>query len=114
MIKEGDIVLFRFPQTDLEKGKLRPAVLIKKIPNDFDDWLVCMVSAQLHQKVKGIEVIVSESDQDFAKTGLKKDSLIRTTRIAVVDDSIFEGKLGSLPYSTFSTIKQKFASWILE
>ena len=114
MIKEGDIVLFRFPQTDLEKGKLRPAVLLKKIPNDFDDWLVCMVSTQLHQKVEGIEVVISESDHEFSKTGLKKDSLIRTTRIAVVDDSIFVGKLGSLPQSTYSTIKQKFASWISE
>ena len=114
MISEGDIVLFRFPQTDLDKGKLRPAVLIKEVPNNFDDWLVCMVSTQIHQKVEKIEIIVSEDERDFSQTGLKKDSLIRTTRIAVVDKSIFEGKLGSLPESTFSTIKQKFASWILE
>jgi mRNA interferase MazF len=93
MIKEGDIVLFKFPQTDLEQGKLRPAVLIKKIPNDFDDWLVSMVSTQLFQKAEGIEIIVSEKDLGFTQTGLKKDSLIRTTRIAVVDASIFVGKL---------------------
>jgi mRNA interferase MazF len=73
-----------------------------------------MVSTQLQQKVEKIEIIVSEDDPDFSQTGLKKDSLIRTTRVAVVDKSIFEGKLGRLPEPTFSTIKQKFASWILE
>jgi mRNA interferase MazF len=114
MIKEGDIVLFKFPQTDLEQGKLRPAVLIKKIPNGFDDWLVCMVSTQLFQKVEVVEIIVSEKDLGFTQTGLKKDSLIRTTRIAVVEASIFAGKLGSLPDLIFTTIKQSFASWIIE
>ena len=32
MIEEGDVVLFRFPQTDLQEGKLRPALVIIKSP----------------------------------------------------------------------------------
>jgi hypothetical protein len=31
MISEGDILLFRFPLSDLGVGKLRPALLIKRI-----------------------------------------------------------------------------------
>ena len=30
MIKEGQIVLFRFPQTDLQEAKLRPALVLTK------------------------------------------------------------------------------------
>ena len=43
MISAGDILAFRFPQSDLIEGKLRPALAIKKIEGNFDDWLVCSV-----------------------------------------------------------------------
>jgi mRNA interferase MazF len=41
MKQSGQIILFRFPQADLEQGKLRPALLINKLPGEYDDWLVC-------------------------------------------------------------------------
>lgn len=40
MTSEGDILLFRFPQSDLGVGKLRPALLIERIYGGFDDCLV--------------------------------------------------------------------------
>lgn len=39
MMLAGQVVLFRFPQTDLEEGKLRPALLLGKLPGEHDDWL---------------------------------------------------------------------------
>ena len=83
MITSGDLVLFRFPQADLERGKLRPALLLRSIPNEFNDWLVCMVSTQLHQQIPNLEIIISTTDTDFEETGLKSDSLIRSSRLAV-------------------------------
>ena len=112
MISEGDIVLFRFPQTDLESGKLRPALLLRKIPNEYGDWLVCMISTQVHQRIEELELIIADTDPDFPNTGLKKSSLIRVSRIAVVDESIFEGKLGSLSEEAFREIRKRLASWI--
>jgi len=44
MKKAGQVVLFRFPQTDFEEGKLRPDLLLGKLPCRFDDWLICMIS----------------------------------------------------------------------
>jgi len=46
MRQAGQIVLFRFPQTDLEEGKLRPALLLGRLPGEYDDWLICMISSQ--------------------------------------------------------------------
>lgn len=43
----GQIVAFRFPQTDLDKGKLRPALLLANLPGEYDDWLTCMISSQI-------------------------------------------------------------------
>jgi mRNA interferase MazF len=47
MIREGQVVLFRFPQTNQTAGKLRPALIIRKVPGPHDDWLICMISSQL-------------------------------------------------------------------
>jgi len=47
MIREGSIVLFRFPQTDQTQGKLRPALVLRKLPGPYGDWLICMVSTLL-------------------------------------------------------------------
>jgi mRNA interferase MazF len=38
VITEGQIVLFRFPQTDQQPGKLRPALVIRKLPGRQEDW----------------------------------------------------------------------------
>lgn len=50
MIAEGQIVLLRFPQTNKMEGKLRPALVIRQLPVQYDDWLICMVSSQIDQK----------------------------------------------------------------
>ena len=112
MISEGDILLFRFPQSDLGTGKLRPALVIKRIRGDFDDWLVCMISTQTRHQIQGLEVVLTEAMPDFAKTGLKKESLVRTSRLAVVESSVFSGKLGKLPKEAFDQIRAQLADWI--
>src|SRR5690606_13442318 len=101
MISEGDILLFRFPQSDLGVGKLRPALVIKRIQGDFDDCLVGMITTQTRHRIESLEIVLTESTPDFAKTGLKKESLIRTSRLAVVQSNVFTGKLGSLPTEAF-------------
>jgi len=113
MITEGDIVVFEFPRTDLGSGKLRPALLIKKVPS-YDDWLVCMISTQLHQQIAGLEYILRDADENFAQTGLKKSSLFRVSRLAVVEKTVFEGKLGGLDEALFARIRMGLAQWINE
>ena len=112
MIRPGDLVVFRFPQTDLEQGKLRPALLLRQIPNDYGDWLVCMVSSQLHHQIKDLELIISRADLGFERTGLKGDSLIRSSRLAVVGEDIFEGKLGLLQPEMLQVVRERLSTWI--
>ncbi|PXA03063.1 PemK family protein [Coraliomargarita sinensis] len=112
MISEGDILLFRFPQSDLGVGKLRPALLIKRIHGDFDDCLVCMISTQTRHQIPDLEIVLPETMPGFDKTGLKKESLIRTSRLAVVHPSIFAGKLGTLPKEALGDIRTRLSEWI--
>jgi len=100
MTQAGQIVLFRFPQTDLEPGKLRPALLLGKFPGPYDDWLISMVSSQTRHYVEGFDELVQERDADFATSGLKGASVIRVGRLAVVDREILLGAIWVLSFAT--------------
>ena len=59
MISEGQIALFKFPQTDQQEGKLRPALVLRKMPGQYDDWLICMISSKLHHKIQEIDEVIT-------------------------------------------------------
>ena len=110
--RSGQVVLFRFPQTDFGVGKLRPALLIAPLPTNYDDWLVCMMSSQTHQTVSDLDETITRSDVDFALSGLKADTVIRLTRLAVVSDSIFVGSLGEIGNERLQALRSRLARWI--
>ena len=112
MILEGQIVLFRFPQTDQKDGKLRPALILRKLPGKFDDWLICMISSQLHQAIPELDEIINMEEPDFQQTGLKQSSLIRASRLAVVDAEILIGKLGAIDTIRLEKIRDNIAKWL--
>jgi mRNA interferase MazF len=111
-MKAGQIVIFRFPQTDLIVGKMRPALLLANLPSNQDDWLVCMISSQLHQAVPNVDDIIETTDTDFSQTGLKTASVIRLTRLAVVEETIFVGTVGEISINRLAKLKKQLSEWI--
>ncbi|MFZ6021512.1 MAG: type II toxin-antitoxin system PemK/MazF family toxin [Chloroflexota bacterium] len=114
MKKAGQVVLFRFPQTDFEEAKLRPALLLGKLPGRFDDWLICMISSQTHQYVAGFDEIIQQHDDDFEESGLKTTSVIRVGRLAVVSGEILLGAIGEISSERLHLIKQHLSDWLFE
>jgi mRNA interferase MazF len=112
VIEEGQVVLFRFPQTDQQAGKLRPALTIRKLPGKYNDWLICMISSHLVQEVSGFDDIITPDDHDFKASGLKLASLVRIGRLAVVNVEILIGKIGQIDNLRLSRIKQRLSKWI--
>jgi len=112
MISEGQIVLFKFPQTDQITGKLRPALILRRLPGQYNDWLLCMVSSHLDQRVPDFDEIITPNDSDFKESGLKVPSLIRIGRLAVVDGDILLGKLGQVDGQRLGRIVQKLSQWL--
>jgi len=112
MKRAGQLVLLRFPQTDLDEGKLRPVLMLGRVPGDFDDWLVCMVSSQVRHYVSGFDELVRQSDDDFAESGLKAESVIRVGRLATVQGDILVGAIGQISKSRFQRIRDHLASWL--
>ena len=114
MKQAGQIVIFRFPHTDLEEGKLRPALLLGKLPGEYDDWLICMVSSQTRHYFTEFDEIVQESDVDFVESGLKVASIIRVGRLSVVSAEILLGAIGQISNERLIRIKKHLSDWLSE
>ena len=63
-MNEGDVILTPVPQAN-GVVKNRPAIFLREMP-PYRDVLVCGVSTQLHQEVKGFDEVIQLSDPDFA------------------------------------------------
>jgi mRNA interferase MazF len=112
MKQAGQVVLFRFPQADLEEGKLRPALLLRRLPGEYDDWLICMISSQMRHYIPEFDEIIRESDPDFAESGLKTSSVIRIGRLAAVEGEILLGAIGQIAPERLQRIKGHLAEWL--
>lgn len=113
MKKTGQIVLFRFPQTDLVEGKLRPALILGKLPGEYDYWLICIISSQLLHHVPGFDELLKETDSDFDGTGLKLSSVVRVGRLAVVEGEILLGAIGKMSPERLQRIKNRLSEWLI-
>ena len=114
MKEAGQVVVFRFPQADLEEGKLRPALLLGKLPGNYDDWLICMISSQTRQYIEGFDELVQEDDNDFGESGLKVTSVIRVGRLAIVSGEILIGAIGQVSSARLSRVKKNLSDWLSE
>jgi mRNA interferase MazF len=96
---KGDIVLITFPFTDLSGNKLRPAIVLT---NTDLDITVCFITSQT-QWQEPLDIILSPSPAN----GLKKPSLIRTSKIATLDKTLVKGLLGKLDQNSMSDLNNK-------
>jgi mRNA interferase MazF len=114
MKRAGQIVLFKFPQTDLALGKLRPALLLGKLPGQFGDYLICLISSQLRHCIEEFDEVIGPDDSDFIASGLKEISVIRIGRLAVVGEEILLGAIGKIDSERLNRIKTRLARWLVE
>jgi len=112
MIQDGHVVLFRIPQADQAIGKLRPALVIRRLPGPYDDWLICMISSQVSRHISGFDEIIEEGTADFKQSGLKTSSVIKIGRLAVVERTILIGTIGSIGSERLNLIKNRLSNWI--
>lgn len=103
-----------FPYTDFSGAKLRPVLLLRQASVRFDDWLVCMVSSQLQQAQVGLDELVQTSDPDYADSGLKVPSVLRLSRLAVVDGAALIGAIGEISPQRLLSIRQRLAAWVMK
>jgi mRNA interferase MazF len=94
----GDIVLLKFPFTDGKTVKKRPALII----NDYDDGdiIVCRITSQIYETKNDYYL------DNWSDAGLNLPSVVRVHKIATLDKSLIETKMGKLDKTSKKSIAQ--------
>lgn len=111
-MKPGDIVLIRFPQSDLELGKLRPALVIAIAPGRHSDLLLALITSQTQQAVPKFDEMIEIDDGDYKMTGLKVRSVVRLARLASVESNVINACLGRISAKRLAQIKSRLVEWL--
>jgi len=110
----GQVVLFRFPHTNLHQGKLRPALLLGQLPGPYGDWLICMISSQQKHYVEGFDELVQPGDPDFDSSHLRAPSVVRVGRLAVVEGAVLVGAIGEISEERLYRLRARLAAWLAQ
>ncbi len=111
-MKEADIVIAKFPQSD-GSLKRRPALILCEMP-PFRDFLICGISTQIRQKVENFDEIISPSDKDFEQSNLDSASLIRLGFLLVLPRTEIIGAIGSISAARHKRLLQNLSDYLLK
>jgi len=78
----GEVVVLPFPQTDLQAGKRRPALVVVDLTGD--DLILCQITSQSRRD----DYSVSLARSDFERGHLNVDSFIRPNRLFTIEQSV--------------------------
>jgi mRNA interferase MazF len=105
-IESGAVVLVNFPFTDLQSSKVRPALVLTQ---KRDDVIIVGIFSKVPAYLQDSWIIIDEEDPGFKQTGLKKTSVIKAEKIAVVHRSLIRKELGHLSQELLQKVKQILA-----
>jgi len=94
-MRKGDIVLVPFPFTDLSATKQRPALVLV---SEDEDVTLAFITTKKHW-MKDWDLFLEPT----AKNGLKKESIVRLSKITTLEKRLVLGRLGTIS-------KEKMAS----
>ncbi len=80
----GDVVVLPFPQTNLQAGKRRPALVVADLPGD--DLVLCQITSQFRADAQCVVLTPS----DFAQGQLAVVSFIRSGRLFTAEQSVIQ------------------------
>jgi len=98
----GEIVLLKFPFTDSNKFKRRPALIINE--HNDGDIIVCRITSRIYNTSQDVYI------ENWAKSGLKLPSVIRVHKIATLGKDMVEIVMGKIDESLKAKIKTKIAN----
>ena len=102
----GDIVLVRFPFSDLESTKKRPALCLSSVK--LTDKIQVVTVAMITSKIENFGLEGDYLLSNWEKSGLLHPCLVRLAKIATLDFHLVEKKLGLLSAADLEKISSHF------
>jgi len=97
----GEVVVFPFPQTNLQSGKRRPALVVADLKGD--DLILCQITSQARSDGYSVPLTAA----DFERGRLVRDSFIRPNRLFTVEQSVILYAAGKVKPEKLNEIRAK-------
>ena len=97
----GEVVVLPFPQTNLQSGKRRPALVVVDLQGD--DLILCQITSQARSDGHSIPLTAA----DFDRGRLAVDSYIRPNRLFTVEQSVILYAVGKVGRPKLVEVKAK-------
>jgi mRNA interferase MazF len=97
--KRGDVVLVRFPRSDLRGWDRRPALVVQAdgLGTALPQRVLAMITTNLSRAGHPSRVLVSLSSPAGSASGLLADSVIMTDNLATVLEKAIPSVIGKFP-----------------
>ena len=97
----GEVVVLPFPQTNLQSGKRRPALVVADLAGD--DLVLCQITSQARSD--GYSVLLAVGDFECGR--LSVDSFVRSNRLFTVEQSVILYAAGKIKDAKLQEVKAK-------
>lgn len=105
-MKNGQIILVKFPFTNLASEKKRPCLVLSHTTLNAKVKLVTV--AMITSRVDGLQIPGDVKISHWEEAGLLHPSLIRLSKIATIENDIIDKVLGQIANSDLKSIKSNF------
>lgn len=97
--KRGDIVLVRFPDSNLFSTTARPGVIVQadNLQTGLSQVIVAMITTKMFRANHPSRVIILLSNREGQQSGLLRNSVVMTDNLATVAESAIDRAIGSIP-----------------
>ena len=113
--RNGDLIVFDAIAITKEgiAIKSRPGICLRKLPGNYQQFLVCGISSQTHRYIEGFDEIVKRSEDNLA--ALKSDpSVIRLGFLSWVPINQIEGSIGSISKERHRRLLERLSKYLVQ
>ena len=97
--KRGDIVLVRFPDSNLLSTTARPGVIVQanNLQTGLPQVIVAMITTKMFRANHPSRVTILLSNREGQQSGLLRNSVVMTDNLATVAESAIDRVIGRIP-----------------
>ncbi len=95
----GDVVVLKFPFSDLSASRRRPALVLAAAGND--DWICLQITSKPYADAHAIKL----DEADFSTGSLQRVSYVRPGKLFTAHGTLFENVVGRIRPATMDRIR---------